>query len=120
MSAVVILCDADLLRREHGIHAAVLTDKSESMKSIKVVDVGAIDINAVSPKASPSTTAAVSRYKAIDNWIASEKLIYGPAFASIPRGATAPSPPRLPRLRLCALCALFSGSQPLATGAASI
>jgi hypothetical protein len=75
------------MRRE--INAAAITDMSESMKNIKVVvvDVGAIDADAPQSHALPPHDV----YKAMEDWTASEKLTYGPAFASISRET--PSPP---------------------------
>jgi len=57
-----------------------MTDKTESMKNIKVVvvDVGAFDIGTFSSASSPESV-----YKSMEHWTASEKMTYGPAFASI-------------------------------------
>lgn len=57
-----------------------MTDKTESMKNIKVVvvDVGAFNIGTFSSPPSPEGV-----YKSMEHWTASEKITYGPAFASI-------------------------------------
>ncbi|KAL0946791.1 hypothetical protein HGRIS_012964 [Hohenbuehelia grisea] len=78
MSAAATLRGAEVLRRE--IDVAALTDKSESMKNIKVVvvDVGAFEVEPAVPSLPPHDV-----YKAMESWTASEKVTYGPAFASI-------------------------------------
>jgi len=84
------------------------------MKNIKVVivDVGLVDVN-VSPPSSSKPDSAVPGYKAMDDWTASEKLTYGPAFASIlPPAATIPSRTTRPASRWRAFWSIFSGSRP--------
>ncbi|KAF8077767.1 hypothetical protein FPV67DRAFT_1557226 [Lyophyllum atratum] len=86
MSAASTLRGVEVLRRE--INLAALTDKSESMRNIKVVvvDVGVLNTGIYS-NAAPEESV----YKAMEEWSPSEKLTYGPAFASIshtPRPAT--------------------------------
>jgi hypothetical protein len=77
MSAAGTLRGVEVLRRE--INVASLTDKSESMKNIRVVvaDVGVFDVG-------PSGNLPPENiYKAMEGWSPSEKVTYGPAFASI-------------------------------------
>ncbi|TFK30045.1 hypothetical protein FA15DRAFT_663372 [Coprinopsis marcescibilis] len=78
MSAAGTLKAVETLRRE--IQMAALTGKSEAMSSIKVVvvDVGSIDVG---PK--PTAVPQENLLKATETWTSSEKIIYGPAFASI-------------------------------------
>lgn len=85
MSAASTLRAAEVLRRE--IRVAALTGKSEFMKNIRVVvvDVGAFDLG---PSFSSSSSSSHNIppeevYKAMEKWTQSEKLTYGPAFASI-------------------------------------
>lgn len=87
MSAASTLRAVEILRREISI--AALTDQSESMKNIKVVivDVGTFDIGAL-----PNTLPSEGLYKAMEGWSASEKVTYGPAFASILYETPAPVP----------------------------
>jgi hypothetical protein len=88
MSAAGTLRGVEVLRRE--INVASLTDKSESMKSIRafVVDVGLFDVGQPSTIFSPE-----SIYKAMEDWSPSEKVTYGPAFASILHGVPLPTSP---------------------------
>ena len=88
MSAAATLRGVEVMRRE--INAAAVTDMSESMKNIKVVvvDVGIVDVNA--SMGQPPSLPPHDVYKAMEDWTASEKLTYGPAFASISRE----TPPR--------------------------
>jgi len=88
MSAAATLRGVEVMRRE--INAAAITDMSESMKNIKVVvvDVGAVSTYA--PIDQPHALPPHDVYKAMEDWTASEKLTYGPAFASISHEA----PPR--------------------------
>ena len=78
MSAAGMLRAIEILRRE--INIASLTDKADSMQNIKVVivDVGSFNIG-------PATNADLSEciYKSMDDWSASEKLVYGPAFMAV-------------------------------------
>ncbi|KAF7338038.1 Protein kinase domain-containing protein [Mycena venus] len=78
MSAVSTLRAAEVLRRE--VNIAALTDKSEAMKNIKVVvvDVGAFNFGPLDTFISPTEV-----YKAMEGWSSSEKLTYGPSFASL-------------------------------------
>ncbi|KAG6814574.1 hypothetical protein H0H92_000103 [Tricholoma furcatifolium] len=78
MSAAATLRGVEVLRRE--INLAALTDQSESMKNIKVIiaDVGILDVGIYSAGPPQETIS-----KAIEDWSPSEKLAYGPAFASI-------------------------------------
>ncbi|KAG5645080.1 hypothetical protein DXG03_007170 [Asterophora parasitica] len=91
MGAASTLRGVEVLRRE--INLAALTDKSESMKNIKVVvaDVGVLDAGG-HQNAQPD-----SIYRAMEEWTPSEKLTYGPAFASISQAA----PPPETRLDMC-------------------
>ncbi|KAG6851299.1 hypothetical protein H0H93_011735 [Arthromyces matolae] len=79
MSATSTLRAVEVLRRE--INLAALTDRTESMKNIKVVvtDVGLLDTAVYSDSRVHDNVVA----KAMENWSPSEKLAYGPAFASI-------------------------------------
>ncbi len=78
MSAAGMLRAIEVLRRE--INITSLTDKADSMQNIKVVivDVGSFNIE-------PATKAVLSEsiYKSMENWSASEKLVYGPAFMAV-------------------------------------
>ncbi|EAU88708.1 hypothetical protein CC1G_01081 [Coprinopsis cinerea okayama7 len=78
MSAAGTLKAVETLRRE--IQMAAVTGKAESMSSIKVVivDVGAVDVGRKAP-----ATIQDSLLKATESWTSSEKVIYGPAFASV-------------------------------------
>ena len=86
MSAAGTLRGIEVLRRE--INVASLTDKSESMKNIRVLvaDVGLFDVNQSSSNLPPE-----SIYKAMEEWSPSEKVTYGPAFASILHGVPPPT-----------------------------
>jgi hypothetical protein len=86
MSAAATLRGIEVLRRE--VNIAALTDKSESIKNIKVVvvDVGVFNVGTPSNYVRPQDV-----YKTMENWSASEKLTYGPAFASISHEAVSPS-----------------------------
>ncbi|KAJ6502209.1 hypothetical protein C8R45DRAFT_975762 [Mycena sanguinolenta] len=78
MSAASTLRAAEVLRRE--VNIAALTDKSEAMKNIKVVvvDVGAFNFGPLDTFVPPTEV-----YKAMEGWSSSEKLTYGPSFASL-------------------------------------
>ncbi|KAJ7164781.1 hypothetical protein C8R43DRAFT_988485 [Mycena crocata] len=78
MSAASTLRGVEVLRRE--INIAALTDKSEAMKNIKVVvvDVGAFNYGPLDSFIPPAEV-----YKAMEGWSSSEKLTYGPSFASL-------------------------------------
>ncbi|KAG6899417.1 hypothetical protein C0993_010454 [Termitomyces sp. T159_Od127] len=78
MSAAGTLRGVEVLRRE--INLASLTDQTESMKNIKIVvaDVGLLDVGIYS-----SVPPQDNIYKPMEDWSPSEKLAYGPAFASI-------------------------------------
>lgn len=86
MSAASTLRGIEVLRRE--INLAALTDKSQSMQNIKVVvaDVGVLDAGAYSTELPQE-----SIYKAMEDWSPSEKLTYGPAFASILHAVVPPT-----------------------------
>jgi hypothetical protein len=86
MSAAATLRGVEVMRRE--INAAATTDMSESMKNIKVV---VVDVGAINADTSTHSLPPHDVYKAMEDWTASEKLTYGPAFASISRET--PSPP---------------------------
>ncbi|KII89116.1 hypothetical protein PLICRDRAFT_175346 [Plicaturopsis crispa FD-325 SS-3] len=77
MSATATLRGIEILRRE--IRVAALTDKSDSLRNIKVVTV---DVGAFGP-AEAETLEPQDVYKAMGDWTNSEKLAYGGAFASI-------------------------------------
>jgi len=78
MSAASTLRAVEVLRRE--VNVAALTDRSESMKNIRVVvaEVGVFDVGQTSGCPPPENI-----YKAMEDWSSSEKMTYGPAFASI-------------------------------------
>lgn len=85
MSAAGTLKAVEILRREIAMAAA--TGKTDAMKNIRVVtvDVGSVDLG---KGAFTSTTTAAAEetsnmLSATDGWTSSEKLIYGPAFASV-------------------------------------
>ncbi|KAK1218851.1 hypothetical protein PQX77_018467 [Marasmius sp. AFHP31] len=77
MSAAGTLRAVEVLRREIGV--AALTGKSDTMKNIRVVavEVGAFNV------ASPQHPQHFSPLEAMEDWTASEKITYGPAFAAI-------------------------------------
>ncbi len=78
MSAAGTLRGIEVLRREINISA--LTEKTDSMQNIKVVvvDVGTFNIE-------PAVKSVFSEgiYKSMEDWTASEKLVYGPAFVAV-------------------------------------
>ncbi|KAJ6597231.1 hypothetical protein DFH09DRAFT_1023917 [Mycena vulgaris] len=78
MSAVSTLRGVEVLRRE--VNIAALTDKSEVMKNIKVVvvDVGAFNFGQLDTFLPPTEV-----YRAMEGWSSSEKVTYGPSFASL-------------------------------------
>jgi hypothetical protein len=84
MAAAATLRGVEILRRE--INIAALTDKSESMKHIKVVvaEIGNVNVGGSVPRPSPHDV-----YKAMEDWTPSEKLTYGPAFVAV---ANPPAP----------------------------
>ncbi|KAJ2913715.1 hypothetical protein MD484_g6688, partial [Candolleomyces efflorescens] len=77
MSAAGTLKAVEILRRE--VTMAAMTGKTDSMKNIRIVtvDVGTIDIG------SANRVQTENVLKATEAWTSSEKLIYGPAFASV-------------------------------------
>lgn len=85
MSAASTLRGVEILRREISI--ASLTDKTESMKNIRVVvaDVGTFDAGG-----SFNTVPPEGVYKAMEDWTPSEKVAYGPAFAALSHGMPSP------------------------------
>lgn len=86
MSAAATLRAAEVLRRE--IRIAATTERSESMRNINivVVDVGAFDVGGVFKTLPPEGI-----YKSMEDWSASEKVIYGPAYVSIMHDKPEPS-----------------------------
>ncbi|KAJ7510173.1 hypothetical protein B0H11DRAFT_1790392 [Mycena galericulata] len=78
MSAASTLRGVEVLRRE--VNIAALTDKSQAMRNVKVVvvDVGAFNIGPLDTFLPPAEV-----YKAMEGWSSSEKLTYGPSFASL-------------------------------------
>ncbi|KAJ7149363.1 hypothetical protein C8R46DRAFT_1009407 [Mycena filopes] len=78
MSAVSTLRGVEVLRRE--INIAALTAKSEAMKNLKVVvvDVGAFNIGPLDTFTPPNEVM-----RAMEGWSSSEKVTYGPSFASL-------------------------------------
>lgn len=93
MCAAGTLRGAEVLRRE--IRIAAMADKSDSMQNINVVvvDVGAFNIGVSSNSLPPEGI-----YKSMEDWTASEKVIYGPAFVSV-MGEKPQVSSRLERLR---------------------
>lgn len=75
MSAVSTLRAAQVLRRE--IRVAAMTGKSEWMNNIRVV---VVDVGLFSTEQQRSTGDV---YRSMESWTPSEKLTYGPAFASL-------------------------------------
>ena len=77
MSAAGTLRGVEVLRRE--INIASLTEKTDSMRNIKVVvvDIGTFDTG--------PAVLSEGIYKSMEDWTASEKLVYGPAFVSVMR-----------------------------------
>jgi hypothetical protein len=94
MTAASMLRATEVLRRE--INLASITDKSGSMKSIKVVtaEVGALKCD--NPPLSSSTMrpfeerSIADLYRSMEDWTASEKVSYGPAFAAIAHDVPVP------------------------------
>ncbi|KAF9013927.1 hypothetical protein BDQ17DRAFT_1386496 [Cyathus striatus] len=76
MSAASTLRGIEVLRRE--VNIAALSDKTESMRNVRVVTADIGTFNTVS-----GSVQAEGIYKAMEGWTASEKVTYGPAFASI-------------------------------------
>ncbi|KAJ2927731.1 hypothetical protein H1R20_g9360, partial [Candolleomyces eurysporus] len=77
MSAAGTLKAVEILRRE--VAMAAMTGKTDSMKNIRIVtvDVGTIDIGA------GNRVQTENVLRATQGWTSSERLIYGPAFASV-------------------------------------
>jgi len=78
MSAAATLRGVEVLRRE--IRISAMTERTDSMQNINivVVDVGTFDVG--SPlKALPPEGI----YKSMEDWSASEKVVYGPAFIAV-------------------------------------
>ncbi|KAH6918467.1 hypothetical protein BKA70DRAFT_1175886 [Coprinopsis sp. MPI-PUGE-AT-0042] len=92
MSAAGTLKGIETLRRE--IRMAASTGGGEGMDGIKVVivDVGAVELPGSVDRVVEERTEAVVEglKKATDTWTASEKLIYGPAFASVLQSQAGP------------------------------
>ncbi|KAF9473779.1 hypothetical protein BDN70DRAFT_867110 [Pholiota conissans] len=86
MSAAATLRAAEVLRRE--IRVAATTERSESMRNINVVvvDVGTFDVDVTFKTLPPEGI-----YKSMEDWSASEKVIYGPAFVSTMHEKPAPN-----------------------------
>ncbi|KAF7440581.1 hypothetical protein PC9H_000927 [Pleurotus ostreatus] len=78
MASAATLRGIEVLRRE--IDVAALTDKTESMKNIKVV---AVDVGAFDLETSVGPLPPHDVYRAMEGWSASEKMVYGPAYASL-------------------------------------
>ncbi|KDR81713.1 hypothetical protein GALMADRAFT_239864 [Galerina marginata CBS 339.88] len=78
MSAAATLRGIEVLRRE--IRIASMTEISESMQNIKivVVDVGTFNVGTPANNLPPEGI-----YKSMEDWSASEKVIYGPAFVNV-------------------------------------
>ncbi|PFH54259.1 hypothetical protein AMATHDRAFT_53151 [Amanita thiersii Skay4041] len=94
MTAASTLRGIEVLRRE--INLAALTDRTESMKNIRVVvaEVGALktgDEISTSGVISDQEHSIATIYKEMENWSASEKVSYGPAFAAIARETHPPT-----------------------------
>jgi len=104
MSTAATLRGMEVLRRE--INAVALTDKTESMKNLKVVivDVGAVDLG---PTETANSLSPQEVYKSMEDWTASEKLIYGLAFTSITQVT-----PHSPTSRWEGFWAIVNGSVP--------
>ena len=93
MSAAATLRGIEVLRRE--IRIAAMTERTDSMQNINVVvvDVGTFDVG--SPlKALPPEGI----YKSMEDWSASEKVVYGPAFITVMHEKPLPAS-RLERIR---------------------
>jgi hypothetical protein len=78
MSAAGTLRGVDVLRRE--INIAALTDKTDSMQNIKVY---VVDVGTFSFDPAAKTVLSEGIYKSMEDWTASEKLVYGPAFVAV-------------------------------------
>lgn len=90
MSAAAMARGVEVLRRE--IRAAAAMGKgAEVMKDIKVVvvDVGTFDIEGITASRTGEVWENVS--KAMEAWTPSEKVTYGPAFASVLQNAGVPA-----------------------------
>ncbi|KIM49354.1 hypothetical protein M413DRAFT_438540 [Hebeloma cylindrosporum] len=93
MSAAATLRGIEVLRRE--IRIAAMTERTDSMQNINVVvvDVGTFEVG--SPfKALPPEGI----YKSMEDWSASEKVVYGPAFIAAMHEKPLPAS-RLERIR---------------------
>ncbi|KAF8911028.1 hypothetical protein CPB84DRAFT_1763166 [Gymnopilus junonius] len=78
ISAAGTLRGVEVLRRE--IRIAAMADKSDSMQNINVV---VIDVGTFSIGVSFNALPPEGIYKSMEDWTASEKVIYGPAFISV-------------------------------------
>lgn len=78
MSAAGTLRGIEVLRRE--INIAALTDKTDSMQNIKVY---VLDVGTFSFDPAAKTILSEGIYKSMEDWTASEKLVYGPAFVAV-------------------------------------
>ncbi len=91
MSAAAMARGVEVLRRE--IRAAATTGKgAEAMRDVKVVvvDVGTFNIEGVTTARNGEVQENVN--KAMETWTPSEKVTYGPAFASALQSVDAPAP----------------------------
>ncbi|KXN86931.1 hypothetical protein AN958_09526 [Leucoagaricus sp. SymC.cos] len=87
MSAAAMERGVEVLRRE--IRAAGVNGKgAEAMRDVKVVviDVGTFDVGTGGNTVGEEAIQAETIWKVMEGWTASEKLTYGPAFASVLRG----------------------------------
>jgi hypothetical protein len=94
MTVASMLRATEVLRRE--INLASMTDKSGSMRNIKVVtaEVGALKCHDNPPLSSTmcpfEERSIADLYRSMEDWTASEKMSYGPAFAALARDAPVP------------------------------
>ncbi|KAH9483940.1 hypothetical protein JR316_0003418 [Psilocybe cubensis] len=78
MSAAATLRGVEILRRE--IRIASMTEKSDSMQNINVV---VVDVGTFNTDLSSGSLPPEGIYKSMENWSASEKVVYGPAFIGV-------------------------------------
>jgi len=88
MAVAGTLRGVEVLRRE--INLAAVTDNSASMKNIQVVtvEIGALKHGNVVNMTEEYSTGEL--FKVMEDWTASEKVSYGPAFAAIAHDSPVP------------------------------
>lgn len=112
MSAAAMERGVEVLRRE--IRAAGVNGKgAEAMRNVKVVvvDVGFFDVSGGSGiMGGEEVGQSETIWKVMEGWTASEKLTYGPAFASALQGSPTARPPSTKSTPWQGFIALFKGT----------